>query len=152
MVRWGHADRAKYPMFQALCLRRSSLDAALVRRLGRVLPFLRCRAPNHLDGKRWRKPPCGSSLSETEQSFPSTTWEWRLTKIRRPPLGQSGCSPKARRFFHLPSRNPRERLTLTITYRGGGEAWYEIHARGSVGRWPGYVALHDVMSEINQSR
>jgi hypothetical protein len=41
-------------------------------------------------------------------------------------------------------------ITVSVSYRGGPEAWYEVHARGSVGRFPGYVALHDVMAEINR--
>jgi hypothetical protein len=45
-------------------------------------------------------------------------------------------------------RDRRKPLTLTISYRGGPEQWFEIHARGSIGRFPGYVALSDVMAAI----
>jgi hypothetical protein len=48
----------------------------------------------------------------------------------------------------LRRRNPREKLTLTISYRGGAEAWWLIEARGSSGVFPGVAALHDVMREI----
>jgi hypothetical protein len=82
----------------------------------------------------------------------STRWEWRQVKIGRAAGGQKAREPKARRWFHRSKRNPREPLSLTIKYRGGAECWYEVHARGEVGRFPGVVALHDVMSEINQSR
>lgn len=78
----------------------------------------------------------------------STDWEWRKVKIRRPPEATGTVSPKARRFRHLPWRDPRQPLTLTIKFRGGPECWYEVHARGSIGRWPGYMAIHDIMSEI----
>lgn len=53
------------------------------------------------------------------------------------------------RWHLLPWRNPRDPLTLTIRYRGGAEAWYEIRARGSVGRIEGHICLHDVMMAIN---
>ena len=79
---------------------------------------------------------------------PSTTWEWRKTKIRRPPEATARLPKAARRWYHLPMRDRRKPLTLTISYRGGPECWYEIHARGSIGRFPGYAALHDVMTEI----
>lgn len=83
-------------------------------------------------------------------SMPSTTWEFKRVRVRRPPNGQKGSPPKAVRWFRLPHRNPREPLTIKVKYRGGEECWYEVHARGEVGRFPGYVALHDVMREINQ--
>lgn len=65
--------------------------------------------------------------------------------------GQQRGTPKASRWFHLPKRNSREPLTIKVKLRGGAECWYEIHARGSVGRFPGHVCLHDVMREINRS-
>ena len=37
-----------------------------------------------------------------------------------------------------------------MKYRGGAAAWYEVRARGSVGRFHGATALHDVMREINE--
>lgn len=88
-------------------------------------------------------------MESNERSL-STTWEWRQTKIRRPPEGHSDSRPKAGRWFRFPPRNPRVPLTVSVSYRGGPEAWYEVHARGSVGRFPGYVCLHDVMAEINR--
>jgi hypothetical protein len=86
-----------------------------------------------------------------EQTFPSTTWEWRKIKIARPPEATRAVSTKSRRFFGLPPRNPREILTIRIKFRGGAEAWYEVHARGSIARYPGHLALHDVMRDINRT-
>lgn len=80
---------------------------------------------------------------------PSTTWEYRRVIVRRPAGGQMGQTPKGGRWFRRPPRNGREVLTLTVKFRGGPECWYEVHARGSVGRFHGASALHDVMSEIN---
>lgn len=71
--------------------------------------------------------------------------------MRRPAGGQKVSAAKPHRWFLRPPRNPREPLTLSIKYRGGPEAWYEVHARGSVGRFPGCVSLHDVMCEISRT-
>lgn len=89
-------------------------------------------------------------LDSIENVFPSTTWEWRRVKVRRPPEGHSGRSPKARRFFHLPPRDPRVPLNVSIKYRGGPEAWYEIHARGTIARYPGWVSIDEIMAEVNR--
>lgn len=69
--------------------------------------------------------------------------------MRRPAGGQQHSAPKAPRWFGRAKRDPREPLTIKVKYRGGEECWYEVHARGSIGRFPGSVALHDVMREIN---
>lgn len=69
--------------------------------------------------------------------------------MRRPAGGQKTAAAGARRWFGRAQRDPREPLTIKVKYRGGEECWYEIHARGAVGRFPGHVALHDAMSEIN---
>lgn len=54
------------------------------------------------------------------------------------------------RWGALSRRDPKDRLTITIKYRGGSEAWYHIEARGRGGAFPGVMALHDVMREINE--
>ena len=87
----------------------------------------------------------------TNASLPSTTWEWRQVRIRRPPEAHSGSQPKAGFWKRFPKRNPREPLKISVSYRGGPECWYEVHARGSVGRYPGYRSIHEIMSDINQS-
>lgn len=71
--------------------------------------------------------------------------------MRPPAGGQQAPGAKRRRWYGALPRNPREPLTIKISYRGGPEAWYEIHARGSIGRFPGVTCLHDVMRTINQS-
>lgn len=70
--------------------------------------------------------------------------------MRRPAGGHSDSASKTHRWFKRLPRNPREPLTLSVKLRGGPECWYEVHARGEVGRFPGSVCLHDVMREINQ--
>lgn len=87
----------------------------------------------------------------SEHVFASTTWEWKKAKIRRPAGGQQHSAPKGRRFFHLPQRDWRRPTTLTIKYRGGPEGWVEIHARGSIARYPGYVCILDILKEITRN-
>lgn len=89
-----------------------------------------------------------SDPEEPNTRAPSTTWEWRKTKIRSAPQATQHSQPKAARWYHMRMRDRRKPLTLTITYRGGSECWYEIHARGSIGRFPGHFSLHDVMAAI----
>jgi hypothetical protein len=85
-----------------------------------------------------------------EQPFPSTTWAWRQRKIRRPAGGHSDSAPKGRRWFGLPPRDPSVPLKISVKFRGGPECWYEIHARGGMARYPGWICIHDVMSDINR--
>lgn len=88
---------------------------------------------------------------DDEGVFPSAHWEWKQVKIRRPAGGQKASLPKGGHWYRFPPRNPREPLTIKVKYRGGSEAWYEVHARGSVGRYPGYRSIHEIMSDINRT-
>lgn len=79
----------------------------------------------------------------------STARAYDAGKIRPPRQGQIKTAPGGlRRWFRRGPWDRRKPLTIKVKYMGGGECWYEIHARGSAGRFPGYVALHDVMWEI----
>lgn len=89
-------------------------------------------------------------MSSPNDRSPSTTWDWRKVRISCPAGGHQDSAPKALRWRFRPPRNPRVPLTMTVKFRGGAEAWYEIHSRGGVGRFPGHVCLHDVMDEINR--
>lgn len=57
----------------------------------------------------------------------------------------SEASPPSGSLLSWPRRKP---LTLTLVYRGGPEAWWEVRARGRVWRRPGVTALHDLMTEV----
>lgn len=70
--------------------------------------------------------------------------------MRPSPARANQASRKASRFRGLQRRDPKSRLTLTIAYKGGNEAWYVIEARGRVVPFTGVTALHDVMREINR--
>ena len=81
--------------------------------------------------------------------IPSTTWEWKRVKVSASRREGRQNVPKAPRWGRLARRNPKDALTLRITYRGGAECWYLVEARGSHGVFPGHAALHDVMRKIN---
>lgn len=85
---------------------------------------------------------------DTNGRTASTTWEFKRVKVKRRPPGPAGTVRSAARWFRYARWNPREPLTLKVKYRGGAECWYEIEARGSLGRFHGATSLHDVMQEI----
>lgn len=62
--------------------------------------------------------------------------------------GQAKKPPKASSPASLDVWDRRSPLTLTVTYRGGSEGWYEVRARGRTYRRPGWVAIHDLMRDI----
>lgn len=91
-----------------------------------------------------------AASSSNERSV-STTWTYRKVKMRGPrPEGQHVAAGGRSRFAGLSRRKPEGRLTLTISYKGGAEAWWHIEARGRKAVFPGHRALHDVMAEINR--
>jgi len=69
--------------------------------------------------------------------------------MRRAPQASTNSRPKGDYSHRLTPRDPRDPLTVTVTYRGGSECWWEIRARGVVIRRPGHVALHDVLSHLS---
>lgn len=93
-----------------------------------------------------REPP----IVSTEQEFPSTLYELRKVRIRRPAGGQKPVSPKGMPLHRLPPRPIRESLTVSISYKGGAMTWWEVKARGAVLYRPGYVTLDDLMVDINR--
>lgn len=87
-----------------------------------------------------------------EQSFPSTTYEWRKVKIKRPAGGQSTVRRSRRSFLRL-TPQPRTRpVRITVTYRGGAESWWLVEARGEREALPGHWSLDDVMARVLSER
>lgn len=83
---------------------------------------------------------------------PSTTWEWRKVKIALPPEAPSqNVSKRPSLRSHSPSERRRP-LGVTITARGGAEAWWEVRSRGRVWRFPGWWSIDDVFSRIHDGR
>jgi hypothetical protein len=46
-------------------------------------------------------------------------------------------------------RNPSKPLQILISLRGGSEAWVRVEGRGSYRNYPGYVAIADIVADIN---
>lgn len=80
----------------------------------------------------------------------STTWRWEVDKMPSGTRREGKRPAGSARWGSLSRRDAKSRLTITIKYRGGGEAWYHIEARGRGGAFPGVMSLHDVMREINE--
>lgn len=82
-------------------------------------------------------------------SSPSTTWVAKPDRMRGSRREGQQNGPKAPSFRNLRRRDPKERLTITVAYRAGSEAWWLIEARGVRQAFPGHLCLHDVLMRIN---
>lgn len=82
----------------------------------------------------------------------STTSGWIPARIPGRPAGPVGQPPEAtnKAFSRLPlnRRDHRTPVTLSVRFRGGPEAWFEIKGRGRTWRVPGHDAFYDVMARI----
>lgn len=68
--------------------------------------------------------------------------------MRRPAGGHVESAPKGHRWRRRARLDWRKPVHVTLKFRGGPEAWVEVHARGDFARYPGWVALVDVLSDI----
>ena len=75
----------------------------------------------------------------------STTYALKRVRITRRPAANKHSRRQA---SSLARRDKREPLTITVRYRGGPEAWWEIKARGQTLRYPGWLDLNAVLCEI----
>lgn len=93
--------------------------------------------------------PQGMTTPEsTNGRSPSTTWAWRHVKIAPAPQANSTSSASESSLFSLLPWPRRKPLSVTLIYRGGPQAWFEVRTRGRVIRRPGDTALVDLMSEV----
>lgn len=89
-----------------------------------------------------------------ERMFPSTTSIRKYVKINRPlgghmAGGSAALAAPSTFWFRLPPISTRRKpLHLTIKYRGGPEAWVEIHSRGKIGRYTGDKAIIEILTDI----
>lgn len=97
-------------------------------------------------------PPGGGGASGGEHPFGSTPSEFVWRKVRRPPEATVQSGPKGHRWRHRLPWDRRKPLPLTVKYRGGAEAWIEVHSRGDFSRFPGSTALIDVCEAIWRDR
>lgn len=94
-------------------------------------------------------------MATHEESYtcsPSTKWEWKLVKMSPPPGGDRAAADIHGRRAPLSSRDPHKPISIEVRYKGGAEASYVVTYRGRVWRFPGYVALHDMMQQVNGQR
>ena len=89
---------------------------------------------------------------DQNSSSSSTTWVAKPDRMRRSRREGQQDGPKAPSFLSLGRRNPKDRLTIQVKYRGGSEAWWLIEARGTRQAFPGHMCVHDVMSAVNGQR
>lgn len=71
-------------------------------------------------------------------------------KIKAPAAPHGSAPPQGARPKPLVRRDRRSPLLISVRYRGGPEAWYEVEARGRSYRFPGSVCLHDALELINE--
>lgn len=90
-------------------------------------------------------------MSTTNEGSSSTTFEWRLVKMSRRRTATGEGASKRLRWHHLPRRNPRDAITISVKLRGGAEAWVEVKGRNGEARYPGHVAIIDVVLDINNA-
>lgn len=88
---------------------------------------------------------------QSNEGSPSTTWAWKKVRITPPAEGHTAAARRASFEASLARRNLRKPLPAVIKLRGGEECWVEVQARGRVFRFPGYVALYDVLRSIARS-
>jgi len=91
-----------------------------------------------------------ATSSKANKGSTSTTYGWKPVKVTRQRRNGQHGSAGGRRWHGLTRRPKESQLTLTVTYKGGSEAWWLVQARGRSGVFPGYRAIHDVMAEINR--
>lgn len=76
----------------------------------------------------------------------STTWEWRMVKIERAAGPESDSARRARKALPVGAATARRTTTVSIRYRGGPEAWWELSSCGRRLRLPGHTSLHDALT------
>lgn len=90
------------------------------------------------------------TTTDTDDCSVSTTWAMRKVKIRSAPQANSTARRSRSKGSVLRRRDARERLTITIAYRGGAEAWWVLEARGVRWTFPGHRSIHDALWSINE--
>lgn len=66
--------------------------------------------------------------------------------MSRPP--EALAKRRRRRPPSLRSWNKRDPLNIIVQHRGGAESWWQLTARGHIWRFPGHLALEDVLLRV----
>jgi hypothetical protein len=72
--------------------------------------------------------------------------------VRPAPPGPAAQRPKGSDLRQRPERNPRTPLNVTVKWRGGAEAWIEVHTRGCVLRVRGDMPIAELVLRLNSVR
>jgi hypothetical protein len=81
---------------------------------------------------------------------PSTTWAWRYVRVTPPPEATTQHRRSRSRWHGLYRVPERDKVTITLKWRGGAQAWILVEARGRHGVFHGATALVDVLTEVAQ--
>jgi len=87
-----------------------------------------------------------------EQVFGSTLWETKQVKVRRSAGGHVTVRSAATGWGRLRRQDRRQKVTLTISWRGGAASWWLVEARGRHSVMPGFYELEDVMRLVLNER
>lgn len=104
------------------------------------------------DGSSWLDPVVMTRTDEQYTCSPSTKWEWRLCRVA---AGPAPAGDSRSQSVHSRSRRSRDAylpLTIQVRFRGGSEASWLIQYRGLAKRFPGHLALHDVLAELSSAK
>ncbi len=82
---------------------------------------------------------------------PSATWQWRKIKIKAAPAGEASANGVSS-FQSRRLRDKNRELWIAVRYCGGPESSWLVTTRGASWRFPGYVAIEDVMGWANADR
>lgn len=88
----------------------------------------------------------------SNNSSPSARFQWKKVMVSRGAAGNKTAGRKAVRWRRFGRRDPTLPITVRLTFKGGAEAWVLVDGRGEANVYPGYVALIDVLLDINQCR
>lgn len=89
---------------------------------------------------------------EPEQVFPYTPSIVYSSTVAAAAGGTSTARRRRSAFRSLPRWDRRVKTTLRICWKGGGESWWLVEARGKAGIFHGSMALEDVMARILNER
>lgn len=90
-------------------------------------------------------------IPKQNTSSPSTKWCWKKVIIADGSAPAGDTARAKRGPLHLRSRDAQTPLTITVRYRGGAEASWLISFRGVTRRFPGHLAVHDVLSQLSEA-
>lgn len=105
----------------------------------------------NVDGNSERSAEAADRASEAALA-PSTTWQLRRVRVTRGAAGSDTARRSRSYWRRFPRRNPGDWITIRVKWRGGGQDWCLVDARGEVNAIPGHRCLFDVVMDVNNAR